>query len=366
VSARLAIFARALRLRSASGARQKPAQPQRILIAHQLLLGDTLMLTPLLAKLRERYPAADIAMALPAACASLYQSSPYGVRALPFSLRDARSIDALFRETPFDLAIIPGDNRYTWLAQALDARWIAAFAGDTPAYKNWLADELIPFPDAPGAWGDLAAQLVGGAAPAPYARAQWPSPLCASFALPQQPYCVLHAGASSPRKLWPASYWRQIAATLAARGYRVAWSAGRGEEHLVAECDGGRGFASYAGKLDLAQLWRLIENAALLVAPDTGVAHLGKVTGTPTVALFGPGPTRLYGAGEFWKAIPFYPVVLDDLPARNQTTLFRRAPPWLAGDGGPHAPCAEARALYGSGTECVEAAIERILTRSIP
>src|SRR5947209_3919623 len=34
--------------------------PRRILVAHNLLLGDTLMLTPLLAKLRHLYPAAEV------------------------------------------------------------------------------------------------------------------------------------------------------------------------------------------------------------------------------------------------------------------------------------------------------------------
>ncbi|TMH84777.1 MAG: heptosyltransferase, partial [Betaproteobacteria bacterium] len=32
--------------------RRKPAQPKRVLIAHHLLLGDVVMLAPLLAKLR--------------------------------------------------------------------------------------------------------------------------------------------------------------------------------------------------------------------------------------------------------------------------------------------------------------------------
>ena len=41
---------------------QARASPRRILVLHHLLLGDTLMLTALLAKLRAQYPAAEIAM----------------------------------------------------------------------------------------------------------------------------------------------------------------------------------------------------------------------------------------------------------------------------------------------------------------
>jgi ADP-heptose:LPS heptosyltransferase len=335
--------------------------PGRILVVHQLLLGDTLMLAALLAKLRDRFPKSEIEMMLPAAYQPLFKGRPYGVRTHSFSLHDHDQMAALFRLPAFDMAIVPGENRHAWLAQALGAGWIVAFAGDRPGYKNWMVDELVGMPAAPMAWGDMAATLVSGSPPAPYSRSDWPSAGAAEFDLPQRPYCVLHVGASSPRKLWPAAQWRLLAQSLAQRGFAIAWSAGCGEEALVAECDPEGNHWSSAGRLDLAQLWHLIQNASLLVAPDTGVAHLGKLTDTPTVALFGRGPTGLYGAGDFWRNAPFFPVVLDDLPARNQTSLFRRTPAWLAGDGGPRAQCAEPRARYGSGFECVESAVEAAL-----
>ncbi len=45
--------------------RRKPAQPERILVLHHLLLGDALMLTPLLARLAARYPLAERYIACP-------------------------------------------------------------------------------------------------------------------------------------------------------------------------------------------------------------------------------------------------------------------------------------------------------------
>src|SRR5258706_6637878 len=72
---------------AAAGRRAAPLDPRRILIAHHLLLGDTLMLTPLIAKLRERYPSAELVMALPEAYASLYASAPYDLRAIGWDPR---------------------------------------------------------------------------------------------------------------------------------------------------------------------------------------------------------------------------------------------------------------------------------------
>ena len=66
---RTRVVARALLLRGSR--RMPPADPRRILVAHHLLLGDTLMLTPLLKKLRALHPDAEITMTVPPAFAPL-------------------------------------------------------------------------------------------------------------------------------------------------------------------------------------------------------------------------------------------------------------------------------------------------------
>ena len=148
--------------------RRAPAAPRRILIAHHLLLGDTIMLTPLVAKCRARWPGAEIVMTCPLAYASLYDGRPYGLHAMPYDPRDIGTLGPLVAASGYDLALVPGDNRLSWLARALDARWIVAFAGDSPPYKDWPVDELRTYPDVPTAWGDLVAGLIDGAPPAPY------------------------------------------------------------------------------------------------------------------------------------------------------------------------------------------------------
>ena len=68
--------------------------------------------------------------------APLYAGRPYGVRALVYEPREPGTLAAFFDEPGFDLALVPGDNRYSWLAAAAGARWIVAFAGDRPAAKQ--------------------------------------------------------------------------------------------------------------------------------------------------------------------------------------------------------------------------------------
>lgn len=342
---RARVVARALAKRvSTLGGRKAPREPRRILIAHHLLLGDTLMLTSLLAKLRAQHPAADIVMALPEAFASLYQSAPYDVRALGWNPRTpARS--ALWRERAFDIAFVPGDNRVSWLALALGSRWIVGFGGDRPARKSWPFDELHRYPDVPAAWTDMVATLAHGPPPAPYARRDWSDPAADPFESPRGRYAVLHVGASTPLKRWESDKWRALAAWLAARGIEPVWSAGRGEEAVVSECDPDARHRSYAGALTLPQLWRLLANAALLVAPDTGVAHLGRVVSVPTVALFGPGSALISGAGAFWRGAPFRAVTVDPFACRDQRLLFKREIAWVRRCGRTIAECPRPRCM---------------------
>ena len=309
--------------------RAESAGIQRILIAHNLLLGDTLMLTQLLAKLRVNHPQARITLLASPSTVPIYAERPYDVRALPFTPSDSTTTRALLEEGPFDLAFVVGDNRYSWLAAAMCSRRIVAHSGDSRWSKNVFVDEARPYASQPRPWVDMVAALADGVDPPPYARGQWRAPGARSFAIPSMPYAVLHVGASTPLKRWPADRWMSLAMELDKRGYSIAWSAGRGEEGIVRECDPKERFASYAGKLDLAQMWHLVANAKLLVAPDTGIAHLGRVTLTPTVVLFGPGSAVLCASGEFFSAAPWRALGVDQFPCRDQRLLFGRRIEWV-------------------------------------
>jgi ADP-heptose:LPS heptosyltransferase len=335
-----------------------PARARTALVAHNLLLGDTFMLTALLAKLA----AMDVETTLLASPAAvpLYARRPFGVRALPFRPADSSTAEALVREGPFDLAVVPGDNRYTWLAAAMGAGHIVAHAGDAPWTKSWFADRLVPYPDVPASWTDMVAALVDGPEPPPYARGDWTAPPFTPFALPKAPYAVLHLGASTPLKRWPAERWAALARAFRERGILPAWSAGRGEESLVAEADSERRYPSFAAALDLPQLWHLVAHAHVLVAPDTGVAHLGRAAWTPTVAIFGPGSAELCGNGRFWRDTPWSAVTARDFPCRDQSLLFRREVAWLRRCVRSTAECERPRCMEAVPVEEVLAAVEGI------
>lgn len=350
-------------LARSAGRRKPPREPARILVAHHLLLGDTLMLTPLLAKLAVRFPGASVVMTASPAFAPLYEGRPYGASVVPYDPRDASSHAALFAGAGYDLALVPGDNRYSWLAAAAGARWIVAFGGDRPAYKSWPVDELRPYPAKPQAWGDMVAGLIDGDAPAPYKLSDWPDPQSHAFPLPEGRYAVLHVGASTRLKQWEPGKWRALAAALGARGLGVVWSSGPGEERVLREIDPESRHASYAGRLDLAQMWRLLKGASLLVCPDTGIAHLGRIVGAPTATFFGPGSALLCGAGDFWRGVPYRAVTVEDFPCRDQRILFKRDIAWVRRCGRGTGECEQPLCMQAITLEQVLAQCDRLLGR---
>lgn len=349
--------------------RRMPDKPERVLVLHHLLLGDTLMLTPLLAKLHERWPAALIVLSCPKALLPLFGARPFGVQAVAFDPRDPHTISGLTRLGPFDLTCIPAENRYSPLARALGSRWIVALDGDVPAWKNWLVDERHPFPAQPANYADFVAALIDGPPPRPYEPSDWPLPEARPFPHPASPYAVLHLGASSPLKYWPSERWMALADWLARSGITPVWSAGAKEVSLVAEVDPSGHFTSFAGQLDLLQLAHLLREAALLVCPDTGVAHLGRIVDTPTVTLFGPGSPQLYGAGNYWCNSPYRALAVD-IACRDQRVSFRRKAEWIRrcarSHGDEPGQCPTPRCMQGITLENVQQASLELLAEREP
>lgn len=342
--------------------RSARATPRRILVLHHLLLGDTLMVTGLIAKVRARYPDSDIVMTVPRAYAPLYAGRPYGLLAHPFDPRDVATLWPLLRGPRFDLVVLPADNRWSWLARALGAHWIVALDGDRPAHKNWPVDELLPYSQAPAAFVETAMSLLSGAAPPPYRPTDWPAPPAGDAPMIDGDYAVLHVGASSRLKQWEPARWRALAQWLFTRGLQIAWSCGPGEEALIEAIAPTNGEHVFAGNLSLAGLWHLLAKARLLVAPDTGIAHLGRIIGVPTVALFGPGSATICGPGDFFSGVPYRAVTVDPFPCRDQTIQFFREVEWVRRCerlfGSKPDRCERARCMEAIDVAAVIAAIE--------
>lgn len=109
---------------------------------------------------------------------------------------------------------------------------------------------------------------------------------------------VIHPGAASGARRWPADRFAAVARTLYEAGHDVVVTGDRSEVDLaqsVVRAAGLPDAAVRAGRLDLLDLVTLIAGCELIICGDTGVAHIATATGTPSVVLFGPTPPSRWG-----------------------------------------------------------------------
>lgn len=103
------------------------------------------------------------------------------------------------------------------------------------------------------------------------------------------PYVVVHARASVPARAPSVSRVAAMVGALARAGHRVVVT-GSGDDAAVtaAICADAADAVDLGGRTSLPMLAAVLAGADVVVAPNTGAAHLAAAAGTPVVSLFAP------------------------------------------------------------------------------
>jgi ADP-heptose:LPS heptosyltransferase len=125
-----------------------------------------------------------------------------------------------------------------------------------------------------------------------------------------QPYVVVHPGASVPTRGYPADRAARVVELLVASGWRVAVTGGPAEREATAAVAGRcrPEVVDLGGRTGLVELAGILAGAAVLVSGNTGPAHLAAAVGTPVAEVFAPvvAPHR-------WRPWGVPSVLLGDL-----------------------------------------------------
>lgn len=106
---------------------------------------------------------------------------------------------------------------------------------------------------------------------------------------PDQPWLLMHPGATAASRRYPVRHWvsllRQVHDEL---GLPVIFTGDAGEAGMIAGIMAQAGVPAHslAGSLDLGQLAAVIRLATLIVSNNTGPAHIAAAIGTPVVDLY--------------------------------------------------------------------------------
>jgi ADP-heptose:LPS heptosyltransferase len=282
-------------------------------------IGDFVVATPLMRGLHARYPdlvldyfggertrELEEASRLIDARFSLY-GSPAPLERLPGFLGERRAAAG-----PYALAInLESDPLAGQACGLLDARyvagaWIDATSGTLvkPPHGgidrlwhdlHWNRAELLAdYPQLRSPYiGELFLHLARvGADPASAEVPVDPPPF-------PTPPLLISTGANRPAKLWPAEHWLTLVGALRARGQSIgllgappalgAYHADDVDAALVT-----RGVQDLRGRLTLPEVAGALAHSHAFVTVDNGLMHLAAAVGTPTIAIFGASPRRLW------------------------------------------------------------------------
>ena len=109
----------------------------------------------------------------------------------------------------------------------------------------------------------------------------------ASYPQLSQPYFILSPGASVPLKEWPETGYAEVARYLVPRGW-LPVVVGGPEVHVAGDRIASAlnmPVLSLAGKTDFAQLAAVCAGARLFIGNDSGTGHVAGAVGTPAVVL---------------------------------------------------------------------------------
>ncbi len=293
---------------------------QKILVVRPDHLGDLLVLTPALRRLRRGLPDAEIVALIGPWGRPVLEHNPNLNRLITWSFpwfdrRPRRSVVApylslirlarLLRAERFDLALQFRAD-FWWGALAVRLAGIPEQIGfDVPSVRPFLtralplshgchaADENLRLAEAvAGPGGGEGLEFVVQEADRQRA-AELLGPVSDN-----RPLIALQAGAGAPVKRWPIERLAEVGRRLRDDlGATVVALGGPGERGLVETLvqQIGSQVIGLAGVTTLGELAAVLERCALALGPDSGPLHLAVAVGTPTIHLFGPADPRRFG-----------------------------------------------------------------------
>jgi len=282
-----------------------------LLVRLRVGLGDLLCTVPALRALRAARPDLHVALATwPEMAGVVARMAPWvdelvafpGADGIPERPPDGTLptwLDAMAARR-WDLALqVYGDNpAANAVTAATGARLVGGFA---PTGVGGLDPALhVPYPHALHEVERHLRLLEHLGLPAGASRAlEWPLTAdeegeAAALGLARGAYAVLHPGATSPSRLWPVERFASVADGLARAGLEVVVGGVPSEAAttgaLVAACRAP--VRDLTGRTSLGAYAALLRDAAVVVANDTGTAHLSAAVGGRVVTLFLSGDPR--------------------------------------------------------------------------
>lgn len=278
----------------------------KILVIGPSWVGDTMLMQPMLVRLKQRHPDSQIDVLAPPWTDGLLRAMPEVSRVIinPFphgalelkkryrlgkQLREARYDQAIVLPNSLKSALVPyfahiqlrtgfvGEMRYGLLNDARSLNksrlplMVQRFAQLAEQAGDNIPDPLPnPVLSVTDSLRDAALRKLG-------------------LTLDKSVAIFCPGAEYGPAKRWPVPYFAEIAQRLQKHGFAV-WIIGSAKDREIAEnivALGNQESRNLCGSTDLADAIALLSCAQLVISNDSGLMHLAAALDKPTLALFG-------------------------------------------------------------------------------
>ena len=316
--------------------RQAAQAPSSILIVCIRLIGDVILMTPLIGVLKNAYPEASVDVLVNKGTGEFLEKDPRVRKVLYAYTQEVRNMEAassegymarIFRKYDFSINLNASD-RGNLAAVFAGRRVRVGFCQGKGFLKNGWKRLLLthclgfPFSIHVARLCQLVADALGIPVEKLVAKVFWDDvddTIVAARLRDREvagPFFVVHPFPRWRYKYWKMERFAEVSDAVSARyGLVPVWTSSldRGEIDLLhrasAHCR--RSPAVMAGEFSLNQMTCLLSKSSLYVGLDTAVSHLAATMGVPMVVLFGPT------IAERWS--PWY----NDGPVAQQCPLPR-------------------------------------------
>lgn len=279
--------------------------PNSICILRLSAIGDVCHALSTVQLIQRRYPAAKITWIMGKIEAQLLGDLP-NIEVVIFDksqgLSAMKSVWRKLSDRKFDYLLhMQVALRASVLTLGIKAKYKVGFSWDRAKEGQWLfTNRKLPATKSQHVLDNFAdfARYLGCEVQAP----QWqiptePSPLN----LDSSPYIVISPAASKDERNWLSERYAAIADYAVEKGYHVVLCGSPAQreqvlaEAIVSQCKEKTlsQLTNLVGKTSLKQLCSVLREAKLVIAPDSGPAHIATTQGTPVIGLYAhSNPTR--------------------------------------------------------------------------
>ena len=295
-------------------------------------IGDVVLTIPALKSLRERYPAARIYVAVRDKASEIIDDCQFVDGTIIIKKADGSAIKAIKKQFAFfrflrslkiEIAIeLRTGDRGSWLAffSGAPIRLGREESSSRISKRNFLFSELV-IPDPKRVANSYVAthhddilEKLGAKSAERYFRLFIPEyrkekikDLLKQNNIPQnRPIVAIHPFSLWSYKEWDDEKWINLANKILQQWNVSVIITGAPSEYIRAShiANSGDNIYNMAGTTTVGEFPALIEFCSVLIGVDTAAVHIATMIDTPSVALFGPGSTKVWAlAGHKHKVL---------------------------------------------------------------